>query len=112
MIAKWHVVYALFGSLAWLKIIPLVAPAILSTFFSIDSYHALKLSLNHRDQTEVSSLKNFLKILTLSNISVITQRLILSAIDLFVFILVISFTARTFLPSARFFHIPYRSRNY
>ena len=44
-----RVVYALFGSLASLKIIPLVAPGILSTFFSIDSYHALKLSLNHRD---------------------------------------------------------------
>ena len=45
-------VYALFGSLASSKIIPLVAPGILSTFFSIDSYHALKLSLNHREQTE------------------------------------------------------------
>ena len=67
-----HVVYALFGSLALLKIIPLVAPGILSTFFSIDSY-ALKLSLNHRDQTKVSSLKDFFKILTLSPISVITQ---------------------------------------
>ena len=29
--------------------------------FSIDSYHALKLSLNHRDLTEVSSLKDFSK---------------------------------------------------
>ena len=56
-----RVVYALFGSLASLKIIPLVAPGILSTFFSIDSYHALKTSLNHRDQTEVSSLKDFSK---------------------------------------------------
>ena len=30
-------------------------------FFSIDSYHALKISLNHRDQTEVSSLNDFSK---------------------------------------------------
>ena len=29
--------------------------------FSIDSYHALTISLNHRDQTEVSSLKDFSK---------------------------------------------------
>ena len=50
-----------FGSLVSLKIIPLVAPGILFTFFSIDSYHALKFSLNHRDQTEVSSLKDFSK---------------------------------------------------
>ena len=56
-----RVVYALCGSLASLKIIPLVAPGILSTFFSIDSYHALKISLNHRDQTEVSFLKDFSK---------------------------------------------------
>ena len=56
-----RVVYALFGSLALLKIIALVAPGILSTFVLIDSYHALKISLNHRDQTEVSSLKDFSK---------------------------------------------------
>ena len=56
-----RVVYALFGSLASLKIFPLVAPGILSTYFSIDSNHALKISLNHRDQTEVSSLKDFSK---------------------------------------------------
>ena len=29
--------------------------------FSVDSYHALKISLNHRDQIEVSSLKDFSK---------------------------------------------------
>ena len=45
----------------------------------------------------------FPKILTLSPISVITQRFILSAIDLFVLTLVISFTTRTFSPSARSF---------
>ena len=56
-----RVVNALFGSLGSLKIIPLVAPGILSTFFSIDSYHTLTISLNHRDQTEVSSLKDFSK---------------------------------------------------
>ena len=28
-------------------------------FFSIDSYHALKMSLNHRNPTEISSLKDF-----------------------------------------------------
>ena len=56
-----HVVYGLFGSLASLDIIPLVAPGILSTLFSLDSYHAFKISLNHRDQTEVSSLKDFSK---------------------------------------------------
>ena len=56
-----RVAYALFGSLASLKIIPLVAPGILSTFFSINSYHALQISLNHRDQTEFSSLKDFSK---------------------------------------------------
>ena len=58
---RLRVVYPLFGSLASLKIIPLDAPGILSTFFSIDSYHALKVGLNHRDQTEVSSLKDFSK---------------------------------------------------
>ena len=93
-------VYALFGSLVSLKIIPLAAPGILSKFFSIDSCHALKLSLNHRDQTQVSSMKDFSKN---SHISVITQRFILSAIDLFVLTLVISFIARTFSPSARSF---------
>ena len=56
-----RVVYALFGSLASLKIISLVAAGILSTFLSIDSYHVLKISLNHRDHTEVSSLKDFSK---------------------------------------------------
>ena len=53
--------YALLGSLDSLEIIPLVAPGILSTLFSIDSYHALTISLNRRDQTEVSSLKDFRK---------------------------------------------------
>ena len=56
-----RVAYALLGSPASLKIIPLVAPSILFTFFSINSYHALKISLNHRDQTEVSSLKDLSK---------------------------------------------------
>ena len=44
---------------ASLKIIPLDVPGILSTFFSIDSYHALKISLNQHRKTEVSSLKDF-----------------------------------------------------
>ena len=57
--------------------------------FSIDSYHALTISLRHRDQTEVSSLKDFPpRIPILSPISVITQRFILSAIDLFVLYLI------------------------
>ena len=50
-----------FGSLTLLNIIPLVAPGILSTFFSIDSYDALKIVLNHRDLIEVSSFKDFSK---------------------------------------------------
>ena len=54
-------VYALFGSLASLKTISLVASGILSTFFSTDSYHALKVSLYYREKTEVSSLKDFSK---------------------------------------------------
>ena len=95
-----RVVYALFGSLTSLKIIALVAPGILSTFFSIDLYRALKISLSHRDQNEVSSLKDFF---TLSPISVITQRYFLSAIDVFVLTLAISFITRTFSPSARSF---------
>ena len=53
--------YALFGSLDSLEIIPLVAPGIPSTLFSIDSYHALTEGVNSRDQTEVSSLKDFRK---------------------------------------------------
>ena len=44
-----------------LKITSLVASGILPTFFLIDSYRALKVSLYHRDQTEVSSLKDFSK---------------------------------------------------
>ena len=56
-----RVVYALFGSLASLKLFRLLLRAFCLRFFSIDSYHALKISLNHRDQTEVSSLKDFSK---------------------------------------------------
>ena len=95
---------------SFVKIIPLVASAILSTFFSIDPHHALKISLNHCDQTEVSSFFQFFqifpKILTLLHISVVTQRFILSAIDLFVLTLVISFITRTFSSSARSFPHP------
>ena len=50
-----------FGSLALLKNIPLVATGIRSTFYSIDSYHTLKISLNYRNQTNVSSLQGFSK---------------------------------------------------
>ena len=57
-----RVAYALFSSLALLKIIALVAPSILFTFFSIHSYHAcIEKSLNHCDQPEVSFLKDFSK---------------------------------------------------
>ena len=111
-----RMVYTLFSSLASSKIISLVAPGILSTFFSIHSYHALEISLSHRDQTEVSSLKDFSK-----NSSTFTYFCHHTAIysfsnwficfDLFLYIF-ISFITRTFSPSARFFHIPYCSRNY
>ena len=47
-----RVIYTLFGCLASLKIIPLVSPGILSTFYLIDSYHALKLSLNVPPQSD------------------------------------------------------------
>ena len=82
-IVRLRVVYALFGTLTSLKIIPLVAPGILSTFFSIHDYYALTISLSHHHQTKVSSLKDFSKILALSLTSVITQQFILLAIDLF-----------------------------
>ena len=62
--------------------------------FSIHSYLALKLCLNHRDQTEVSSLMDFSKNPYTFAYSVITQRFILSAIDLFIL---------TFSPSGRSF---------
>ena len=55
------VIYTLFGSLASVKNIPLVASGILSTFYFIDSNHALKISFNHCNQTDVSSLKDFSK---------------------------------------------------
>ena len=94
-IARLRVVYALFGSLASLEIIPLVAPGILSTFFSIQYYYVLTISFNHHDQTEVPSLKDFFKILTLSLISVITQQFIVLAVSSLLSILIISFTSRT-----------------
>ena len=50
-----------FCSLASLKIIPLVALGPLATFCPINLYHALKIPLNHRNQTDVSSLKEFSK---------------------------------------------------
>ena len=70
----------------------------LSTFFSIDSHHASKLCLNSCDRADVSSLKDFSK-----NPYTFTYFCHHSAIDLFVLTLVISFIARTFLPSARSF---------
>ena len=54
----------------------------------------------------------FAKIRTLLPIFDITQRSILSIINLFVLTLDISFIARTFSTSARSFQISYRSRNY
>ena len=56
-IVRLRVVYALFGSLASLEIIPLVAPGILSTYFFIHYYYALTINLHHHHhhQTEVSS---------------------------------------------------------
>ena len=53
--------YTLSGCLASLKIIPLVAPVILSAFYSIGSDDALKLSLNCRNQMDVSSWQDFSK---------------------------------------------------
>ena len=50
--------------------------------FSTHNYYALTISLNRHHQTEVSSLKDFSKILILSLTSVITQQFILLAIDL------------------------------
>ena len=47
--------------LSFVKSIPLVAPGILSTFYAIDSCHELKISLNHRNQTDVSCLQDLLK---------------------------------------------------
>ena len=48
---------------------------------SIHYYYALTIRLNHHHQTEVPSLKDFSKILTLSLISVITQQFIILAIS-------------------------------
>ena len=80
--------------------------------FSIDSYHALKLSLNLGDQNEVSSLKDFSKNPYTFTYFCHIQRFILSEIDLFVLTLVISFIARTFSHSARCFPHSIRSKNY
>ena len=55
------VVYAFFCSLASLKIIPFVVLGALGQVFPINLYHALKIRLNHRNQTDVSSLKDFSK---------------------------------------------------
>ena len=101
-----RVVYALFGSLASLKIILLVAAGILSTFLTIDSFHAMKISLNLVFKISFSFWSIFLKILSLSPISVITQRFIFSEIDIFVLTLVIFFITRTSSPSARSFRHP------
>ena len=62
--------------------------------------------LNHRDQTEVSFLRDFSKILSLSFVFVTTWRSIPSEIDLVVLPLAISFIIRTFSPSARSFSRP------
>ena len=94
-IVRLRVVYALFGSLASLETIPLVAPGILSTVFSIHYYYVFTISLNHHHQTEVPSLKDFFKILTLSLISVITQQFIILTVSSLFFTLVISFISKT-----------------
>ncbi len=61
------VVFAIFGSPEFLKIILLVSRGIPNArFFSIDSCIALTLILNPRDQNEVSSLEDFSKIFPLS----------------------------------------------
>ena len=96
--------------LGFVKHFPLVSPGILSTFYSIDSYHALKISLNV--PTEIPFCRTFPKILRLSPISVITQRFILLAIDSFVLTLPISFIARSFLPSAMSFQYSISLSNY
>ena len=49
-------------------------------------YNTLTISLNHHHQTEVSSLKDFPKILALSLISAITQQFILLTIDSFFYL--------------------------
>ena len=48
-----------FCSLASLKITPLVALGPLATFFPINLNHSLKIRVNHRNQNDVSSLKDF-----------------------------------------------------
>ena len=79
---------------------------ILSTFFTIDSYRTLKISLNHRNQTDVPSLKDFSKNPYTFTYFCHHTAIYSSAIDLFVLTLVISFITRTFSPSARSFPHP------
>ena len=61
--------------------------------------------LNHRNQTKVSFLKDFSKILSLSPIFVTTWQCILSEIDLIVLPLAISFIIRTFFLSCKIFFV-------
>ena len=79
-------------------------------FYLIDSYHALTTRLNHRVQTKVSALKDFSKNpYTCINICQHT------AIDSFRNGFICScfgYRLGIFLPTARSFHIPYRSSNY
>ena len=106
-IVRVGLVYALFGSLASLKIIPLVAPGILYTFFN-----PLLLRVDNKFKPPQSDRcflfeEFFQKSLP---ISMITWRFIFPAIDLLV--PTISFITRTFRLLQDLFHIPYRSRNY
>ena len=82
------VVFAIFGSPDSLKILLLAPRSILHVrFFPIDSYIALTLILNRRDQNEVSSLKDFSKIfpLSLHGESFSHQLIYLSYLMLFLF---------------------------
>ena len=75
--------------------------------FLIDSYHALAIILNHHDQSELSSLKDFFKNpYTFSCFCYPTVINILSAIDLVFLIFGHFFYIRTFWPSARSFSHP------
>ena len=62
---RLRVVFAIFSSLASLKILLVVAQGILRTFFFNRFILRKDNYLNHRDQTEVSFMKDFSKILSL-----------------------------------------------
>ena len=100
---RLRAVFVIFSSPASLTILLLVVQGIQRTFIFNRFTSRNDNYLNHRDQTKVSFLKDFSKILSLSRIFVTTWRCILSEIDLIVLPLAIYFIIRTFSPSARSF---------